>query len=147
MKKKIFNCLILFFVCQYGIAQEDSVRQRVFLIGDAGELIGGTNEVIEWLKKNVNWDDEKNWFQKKTPSSEQIKSLLAERLEARVRKDYAAADAVRKRLWENYKVVIEDGPGGIQEWRFATIFSAVGRAQGKGSFLGVSEPIKQHDPK
>ncbi|MFN2440792.1 MAG: metallophosphoesterase, partial [Chitinophagaceae bacterium] len=59
--KKIFNCLLLFFfICQYGIAQQDTVRHRVFLIGDAGELIGGKNEVIEWLKKNVNWDDEKN---------------------------------------------------------------------------------------
>ncbi len=61
MKKIFFNSLILLlFVCQQGIAQQDTIRQRVFLIGDAGELVGQTNPVIEWLKKNVNWDDQKN---------------------------------------------------------------------------------------
>ncbi len=61
MKKFFLNCLILFLIiCQQGMAQEDTVRHRVFLVGDAGELDGGTNKVIEWLKKNVNWDDEKN---------------------------------------------------------------------------------------
>jgi hypothetical protein len=38
----------------------DSISQRVFLIGDAGELVGNTHPVVDWLKKNVNWDDEKN---------------------------------------------------------------------------------------
>jgi hypothetical protein len=42
------------------IAQVDSISQRVFLIGDAGELVGNTHPVVDWLKKNVNWDDEKN---------------------------------------------------------------------------------------
>ncbi len=61
MKKLFFNCLILlFFVCHQGIAQGDTIRHRVFLIGDAGELDGGSHPIIEWLKKNVNWDDQKN---------------------------------------------------------------------------------------
>jgi hypothetical protein len=41
-------------------AQTDSVRQRIFLIGDAGELIGGKHPVMDWLSKNVDWNDEKN---------------------------------------------------------------------------------------
>ncbi|MFL5741419.1 MAG: BamA/TamA family outer membrane protein [Flavisolibacter sp.] len=38
----------------------DSLNQRIILIGDAGDMIGNTNPVIEWLKKNVDWNDEKN---------------------------------------------------------------------------------------
>lgn len=41
------------------MAQVDSISQRVFLIGDAGELIGDTHPVVDWLKKNVDWNDEK----------------------------------------------------------------------------------------
>src|SRR5688500_16641250 len=39
---------------------EDSVRQRIFLIGDGGELVGGKHPVVDWLKKNIDWNDEKN---------------------------------------------------------------------------------------
>ena len=42
--------------------QVDSINQRVFLIGDAGELLGNKQPVIEWLSKNVNLDDAKNTF-------------------------------------------------------------------------------------
>jgi len=42
------------------LSQVDSIRQRVFLIGDAGALQGDTHPVIDWLAKNVNWDDERN---------------------------------------------------------------------------------------
>lgn len=38
----------------------DSINQRIFLIGDAGTMNGSTHPVIDWLKKNVNWDDEHN---------------------------------------------------------------------------------------
>ncbi len=39
---------------------EDSVRQRIYLIGDGGELVGGKHPVVDWLKKNIDWNDEKN---------------------------------------------------------------------------------------
>ncbi len=38
----------------------DSIAQRIFLIGDAGELKDGAHPVVDWLKKNVNWNDERN---------------------------------------------------------------------------------------
>jgi hypothetical protein len=42
-------------------AQTDSLSQRIFLIGDAGELFGrGTQPVIDWLERNVNWNDTRN---------------------------------------------------------------------------------------
>ncbi len=43
-----------------GININDTVRHRVFLIGDAGDLAGDGHPVIDWLKLNVNWDDSKN---------------------------------------------------------------------------------------
>lgn len=41
-------------------AQTDSIKHRIFLIGDAGEMVGNTHPVIDWLKKNVEWDDARN---------------------------------------------------------------------------------------
>ncbi|HVF96775.1 MAG TPA: metallophosphoesterase, partial [Flavisolibacter sp.] len=41
-------------------AQPDSITQRIFLIGDGGELQGGTHPVIDWAEKNVNWNDSRN---------------------------------------------------------------------------------------
>lgn len=41
-------------------AQEDSIQQRLFLIGDGGELHNGKQVVVDWLKKNVNWNDTRN---------------------------------------------------------------------------------------
>ena len=38
----------------------DTINQRIFLIGDAGEMPGSTHPVIDWLKKNVDWNDERN---------------------------------------------------------------------------------------
>lgn len=59
--------LVVFFTCCFsiaGIAQTapgtDSIRHRVFLIGDGGELQGGKHPVIDWLKKNVDWNDTRN---------------------------------------------------------------------------------------
>ncbi|MGZ3949973.1 MAG: BamA/TamA family outer membrane protein [Flavisolibacter sp.] len=38
----------------------DSINQRIFLIGDAGEMNSTTHPVIDWMKKNINWNDERN---------------------------------------------------------------------------------------
>lgn len=38
----------------------DTINQRIFLIGDAGDMFTATHPVIEWLKKNVDWNDERN---------------------------------------------------------------------------------------
>jgi hypothetical protein len=44
-----------------GFSQPDSINQRVFLVGDAGELVGGSiHPVIDWLRAHVDWNDEKN---------------------------------------------------------------------------------------
>jgi hypothetical protein len=45
---------------QTGSTGVDSVSQRIFLIGDAGELKAGAHPVVDWLKKNVDWNDERN---------------------------------------------------------------------------------------
>ncbi len=62
--KTILPLLSFLLVQQACMAQNqpetDSIRQRIFLIGDAGELKDGKHPVIEWLKKNVDWDDKKN---------------------------------------------------------------------------------------
>ena len=56
------NFVLLFFIfmAMRAVAQVDSISQRIFLIGDAGELVGTTHPVMDWLKKNVDWNDEKN---------------------------------------------------------------------------------------
>ncbi len=41
-------------------APVDTVMNRVFLIGDAGELVNGKHPVVDWLSKNVDWNDSKN---------------------------------------------------------------------------------------
>ncbi|HTM92689.1 MAG TPA: BamA/TamA family outer membrane protein, partial [Flavisolibacter sp.] len=38
----------------------DTINQRIFLIGDAGEMNSATHPVVDWLKKNVDWNDERN---------------------------------------------------------------------------------------
>jgi hypothetical protein len=38
----------------------DSINQRIFLIGDAGDMNSTSHPVIDWLKKKVNWNDERN---------------------------------------------------------------------------------------
>lgn len=59
MKKKIILLLTCFlaFKCY---AQSDTIIQRIFLIGDAGILKGNSHPVLDWMTKNVNWNDEKN---------------------------------------------------------------------------------------
>src|ERR1700753_763313 len=41
-------------------AQGDRVIQRMFLVGDAGELHDGRHPVCDWLKQHVDWDDTSN---------------------------------------------------------------------------------------
>ena len=55
----IFSLLFTFSILAVS-AQTDTVQKRIFLIGDAGELVGNTQPVVDWLKKNVDWDDETN---------------------------------------------------------------------------------------
>lgn len=44
------------------LAQTDTISQRIFLVGDAGELYGADEKhpVIDWLTKHVDWNDERN---------------------------------------------------------------------------------------
>jgi len=41
-------------------AQSDPVIQRLFLVGDAGELTDGRHPVCDWLKQHVDWNDTSN---------------------------------------------------------------------------------------
>ncbi len=47
----------------------------------------------------------------------EIIAKVIEREDARKGKDYSRADEIRRDLWENYKVVLEDRPDGSTEWR------------------------------
>src|ERR1700709_2735423 len=43
-----------------GGTQNDRVVQRLFLVGDAGELKDGHHPVCDWLKLHVDWNDTSN---------------------------------------------------------------------------------------
>jgi hypothetical protein len=58
--KRIFCCWALLILCVVGYAQTDSVRHRLFLLGDAGDLQNGKHPVTDWLKAHVDWNDERN---------------------------------------------------------------------------------------
>ncbi|HXO75534.1 MAG TPA: metallophosphoesterase, partial [Puia sp.] len=45
---------------QNGGAPNDRVVQRLFLVGDAGELRDGHHPVCDWLKQHVDWNDSGN---------------------------------------------------------------------------------------
>ncbi len=56
-----FFLLPVFCIAQDNVSEApDTVRQRIFLIGDGGALVAGKHPVIDWLKKNVDWDDARN---------------------------------------------------------------------------------------
>src|SRR5258708_40146900 len=46
------------FCVVYG--QRDRVVQRLYLVGDAGELREGRHPVCDWLKQHVDWNDSSN---------------------------------------------------------------------------------------
>lgn len=59
--KNVLTTLALFLTGTLTLlAQTDSIRHRVFLIGDGGNLFQGKHPVIDWLKQHVDWNDEKN---------------------------------------------------------------------------------------
>src|SRR5215813_14794194 len=43
-----------------GYGQSVPVIQRMFLVGDAGELRDGHHPVCDWLKQHVDWNDSSN---------------------------------------------------------------------------------------
>ena len=57
--KSIAVYIALMLAC-YSHAQTDTLNKRIFLIGDAGELVGNEQPVIDWLKDHVDWNDHKN---------------------------------------------------------------------------------------
>ena len=57
--KTIVVLLLTILTSARAIAQVDSLNQRIFLIGDAGELHGTTQPVIDWIAKNADLNDEK----------------------------------------------------------------------------------------
>jgi hypothetical protein len=60
MRRSLICLAILLCTSVLTIAQTDSIRHRIFLVGDAGSLYSGKHPVVDWLKANVDWNDEKN---------------------------------------------------------------------------------------
>lgn len=56
----VFSVQVLFAQADTLQVVPDTINQRVFLIGDAGDMNTPTHPVIDWLKKNVDWNDERN---------------------------------------------------------------------------------------
>ena len=57
----IIRMTILFICCSVFVqAQTDPVVQRVFLVGDAGEMKKDKHPVCDWLTQHVDWNDTKN---------------------------------------------------------------------------------------
>ncbi len=59
MKKTSFLFVTLIFYTVV-TAQIDSINQRIFLIGDAGELLGNKQPVVEWIRQHADLNDPKN---------------------------------------------------------------------------------------
>ncbi len=53
----ILLLLIVFFSSSYA---QEKVVQRIFLVGDAGELYKDKHPVCDWLKSNADWNDSTN---------------------------------------------------------------------------------------
>lgn len=51
---RIYLTALFVGICLIVNSQVDSINQRIILIGDAGSTFGGTNQVVEWIKKNIN---------------------------------------------------------------------------------------------
>jgi hypothetical protein len=52
MKRTIVLFFVL-FIYTIVTAQVDSINQRIFLVGDAGELLGNKQPVVEWIRQHV----------------------------------------------------------------------------------------------
>src|ERR1700753_2721816 len=58
---RIISAVILFTgIVGRVAAQSDPVIQRIFLVGDAGQLTDGHHPVCDWLKGHVDWNDTSN---------------------------------------------------------------------------------------
>jgi hypothetical protein len=58
---RIISPLVTVLVmCMAVRAQSDKVIQRMYLVGDAGELSNGKHPVCDWLKAHVDWNDSSN---------------------------------------------------------------------------------------
>src|SRR5215211_3468666 len=58
MKRKMILFFTLFLYIRT-TAQVDSIDQRIFLIGDAGEMMGNKQPIVQWINDHANMDDEK----------------------------------------------------------------------------------------
>ncbi|HEX8315864.1 MAG TPA: metallophosphoesterase, partial [Flavisolibacter sp.] len=106
-------------------AQVDSISQRIFLIGDGGELVREqSHPVIDWLQKNVNWNDERNTAiflgdniyplglpMKGAPDYERSKQIIDYQLKPFLNKKSKAYFIMGNHDWENGKL------GGWQQVR------------------------------
>lgn len=60
MMRRTLSALVLLLTLTC-FAQPDSITQRIYLIGDGGELVGEkSHPVVEWLGNHVNWNDTRN---------------------------------------------------------------------------------------
>src|SRR5437868_3287936 len=57
MKRPAISFILFLLASQFCNAQTDTIQERIFLVGDAGELQGSTHPVVDWLSKHVNWND------------------------------------------------------------------------------------------
>lgn len=57
LKKILF---MLFVPVSYCVAQQGNIAQRIFLVGNAGEMKESKQPVCDWLKQHVDWNDTKN---------------------------------------------------------------------------------------
>ncbi|GAB4092988.1 bifunctional metallophosphoesterase/BamA family protein [Flaviaesturariibacter terrae] len=59
--KRIFLGWALLLLTGALCAQTDSVRHRIFLLGDAGDITpDGRQATGDWLRRNVDWNDDRN---------------------------------------------------------------------------------------
>jgi Omp85 superfamily domain/Calcineurin-like phosphoesterase len=56
----LFIAIFILACCTGTRAQTDGVVQRIFLVGDAGEMQKDKHPVCDWLKQQVDWNDKKN---------------------------------------------------------------------------------------
>ncbi|MBS1920131.1 MAG: metallophosphoesterase [Bacteroidetes bacterium] len=52
--------MLMLILSLYGSAQQSRITQRIFLVGDAGEMQNGKHPVCDWLKQHIDWNDSSN---------------------------------------------------------------------------------------